>query len=323
MTESSFISDARRVIECEREALDTISRRLDSDFSRACDAIISCTGRIVVTGTGKSGQIGSKIASTLASTGTPSFFVHSGEASHGDLGMITPDDIVIAISNSGETSEIQTIVPIIKRMEVTLIAMTGSLTSTLARASTFTLNIGVDREACPHNLAPTASTTATLALGDALAVSVLKARNFKKEDFARSHPGGTLGKRLLIYVEDIMHTDDDLPTVSLEATLVDAIAEMSLKRLGMVGVIDAEGLLVGMFTDGDLRRTLSQNINVHESYIKAVMTSSPHNISGNILAVEALEMMQLHSINGLFVVDSNGRPIGALNALDLIRARIL
>ena len=323
MTESSFISDARRVIECEREALDTISRRLDSDFSRACDAIISCTGRIVVTGTGKSGQIGSKIASTLASTGTPSFFVHSGEASHGDLGMITPDDIVIAISNSGETSEIQTIVPIIKRMEVTLIAMTGSLNSTLARASPFTLNIGVDREACPHNLAPTASTTATLALGDALAVSVLKARNFKKEDFARSHPGGTLGKRLLIYVEDIMHTDDDLPTVSLEATLVDAIAEMSLKRLGMVGVIDAEGLLVGMFTDGDLRRTLSQNINVHESYIKAVMTSSPHNISGNILAVEALEMMQLHSINGLFVVDSNGRPIGALNALDLIRARIL
>ena len=323
MTESSFLSDARRVIEIEREALDTISQRLDSDFSRACEAIIACAGRIVVTGTGKSGQIGSKIASTLASTGTPSFFMHSGEASHGDLGMITPDDIVIAISNSGETPEVQAIVPIIKRMEVTLIAMTGSLTSTLARASTFTLNIGVSREACPHDLAPTASTTATLALGDALAVSILKARNFKKEDFARSHPGGTLGKRLLIYVEDIMHTDDNLPIVSLDATLVDAIAEMSLKRLGMVGVIDSEGLLVGMFTDGDLRRTLSQNINVHESYIQAVMTSSPHNISGNILAVEALEMMQLHSINGLFVVDRSGQPIGALNALDLIRARIL
>lgn len=322
MTESSFLADARAVIDCEREALEALNARLDDHFAHACKALMACTGRVVVTGMGKSGHIGGKIAATLASTGTPAFFVHPGEASHGDLGMITPQDIVIAISNSGDTPEILTILPIIKRMGITLIAMTGHPDSALAEAADWVLNICVDREACPHNLAPTASTTASLALGDALAVAVLKARNFKKEDFARSHPGGILGRRLLIYVEDLMHASDALPIVTSHTSLANAISEMSSKRLGMVGVIDDVGRLVGIFTDGDLRRVLQKKIDVHEMIVGEVMTASPHTISPSMLAAEAVEMMQRHSINGLFAVDPDGKPVGALNALDLIRARI-
>ena len=322
MTESSFLVDAQAVIDCEREALETLSARLDEQFVHACKTLMACTGRVVVTGMGKSGHIGGKIAATLASTGTPAFFVHPGEASHGDLGMITPQDIVIAISNSGNTPEILTILPIIKRMGITLIAMTGHPDSVLAEAADWVLNIGVTKEACPHNLAPTASTTASLALGDALAVAVLKARNFKREDFARSHPGGILGRRLLIYVEDLMHAGDTLPIVKKQTSLADAISEMSSKRLGMVGVIDDVGRLVGIFTDGDLRRVLQKKINVHEVIVGEVMTASPHTISPSMLAAEAVEMMQRHSINGLFAVDPDGKPVGALNALDLIRARI-
>ena len=283
---------------------------------------MACTGRVIVTGMGKSGHIGSKIAATLASTGTPAFFVHPGEASHGDLGMITPGDLVLAISNSGETPEILTILPIIKRMGNTLLALTGDNGSSIAEAADISLDVSVEREACPHNLAPTASTTATLAMGDALAIAVLKARNFGVEDFARSHPGGALGRRLLVHIKDLMHTGETLPLVSPDASLTEALAEMSAKHLGMVGVVDNEGLLVGIYTDGDLRRTLNQGNDINACRIDNVMVCSPRTIAPDTLAAEAVEMMQRHSINGLFAVDRNGRPVGALNALDLIRAGV-
>ena len=322
MTESAFLVDARAVIACEGEALSTLGARLDQRFVHACDALMACTGRVIVTGMGKSGHIGSKIAATLASTGTPAFFVHPGEASHGDLGMITPGDLVLAISNSGETPEILTILPIIKRMGNTLLALTGDNGSSIAEAADISLDVSVEREACPHNLAPTASTTATLAMGDALAIAVLKARNFGVEDFARSHPGGALGRRLLVHIKDLMHTGETLPLVSPDASLTEALAEMSAKHLGMVGVVDNEGLLVGIYTDGDLRRTLNQGNDINACRIDNVMVCSPRTIAPDTLAAEAVEMMQRHSINGLFAVDRNGRPVGALNALDLIRAGV-
>ena len=322
MTESAFLDDARAVIACEGEALSTLGSRLDQRFVHACEALLACTGRVIVTGMGKSGHIGSKIAATLASTGTPAFFVHPGEASHGDLGMITPGDLVLAISNSGETPEILTILPIIKRMGNTLLALTGDADSSIAGAADISLDISVEREACPHNLAPTASTTATLAMGDALAIAVLKARNFGAEDFARSHPGGALGRRLLVHVKDLMHTGETLPLVSPDASLTDALAEMSAKHLGMVGVVDNEGLLVGIYTDGDLRRTLNQGTDINACRIDNVMVRSPRTIAADTLAAEAVEMMQRHSINGLFAVDADRRPVGALNALDLIRAGV-
>ena len=283
---------------------------------------MACTGRVIVTGMGKSGHIGSKIAATLASTGTPAFFVHPGEASHGDLGMITPGDLVLAISNSGETPEILTILPIIKRMGNTLLALTGDNGSSIAEAADISLDVSVEREACPHNLAPTASTTATLAMGDALAIAVLKARNFGVEDFARSHPGGALGRRLLVHVEDLMHTGEALPLVSVDTSLTDALAEMSAKHLGMVGIVDNEGLLAGIYTDGDLRRTLNQGTDVNACRIDHIMVRSPRTIAPDTLAAEAVEMMQRYSINGLFAVDADKRPVGALNALDLIRAGV-
>jgi arabinose-5-phosphate isomerase len=323
MTKSSFIKDAKAVIQCEREALESVEKNLGEAFSDACRSLLECRGKVIVTGMGKSGHIAGKIAATLASTGTPAFFVHPGEASHGDLGMISAQDVVIAISNSGETPEVLTILPMLKRMGVTLIGITGASASSLAQIAQITLDISVEQEACPHNLAPTASTTATLALGDALAVAVLKARNFTEEDFSRSHPGGVLGRRLLVFVEDVMHSGDALPIVKANTSMADAISEMSSKRLGMIGVTDDSGLLVGIFTDGDLRRALSQRVDVHTMAIKEVMTSSPHTIPPSALAAEALQLMQSHSINGLFAVDSTGRPIGALNTLDLIRARII
>ena len=322
MTESPFVADGRAVIAREHQALAKLGQRLDDNFARACHALLECAGRVVVVGMGKSSHIGGKIASTLASTGTPAFFVHPGEASHGDLGMIMPGDLVIAISNSGETPEVLTILPIIKRMGVTLLAMTGRTTSSLGAAADICLDVSVEREACPHNLAPTASTTATLAMGDALAVAVLKARDFSADDFARSHPGGALGRRLLVYVRDVMHTGDALPLVTHTTSLLDALAEMSAKRLGMIGVIDDDGLLCGIYTDGDLRRSLNQGVDVNRCEVGSVMVQKPHTIPATTLAAEVVELMQRHSINGVFVVDADGRPAGALNALDLIRAGV-
>ncbi|MBT3262854.1 MAG: KpsF/GutQ family sugar-phosphate isomerase [Acidiferrobacteraceae bacterium] len=322
MTESPFVADGRAVIAREHQALAELGQRLDDNFARACHALLECAGRVVVVGMGKSSHIGGKIASTLASTGTPAFFVHPGEASHGDLGMIMPGDLVIAISNSGETPEVLTILPIIKRMGVTLLAMTGRTTSSLGAAADVCLDVSVEREACPHNLAPTASTTATLAMGDALAVAVLKARDFSADDFARSHPGGALGRRLLVYVRDVMHTGDALPLVTHTTSLLDALAEMSAKRLGMIGIIDDDGLLCGIYTDGDLRRSLNQGVDVNRCEVGSVMVQKPHTIPATTLAAEVVELMQRHSINGVFVVDADGRPAGALNALDLIRAGV-
>ena len=322
MTESPFVADGRAVIAREHQALAELGQRLDDNFARACHALLECAGRVVVVGMGKSSHIGGKIASTLASTGTPAFFVHPGEASHGDLGMIMPGDLVIAISNSGETPEVLTILPIIKRMGVTLLAMTGRTASSLGAAADVCLDVSVEREACPHNLAPTASTTATLAMGDALAVAVLKARDFSADDFARSHPGGALGRRLLVYVRDVMHTGDALPLVTHTTSLLDALAEMSAKRLGMIGVIDDDGLLCGIYTDGDLRRSLNQGVDVNRCEVGSVMVQKPHTIPATTLAAEGVELMQRHSINGVFVVDADGRPAGALNALDLIRAGV-
>ena len=322
MTKPSFVADGRAVIAREYQALAELGQRLDDNFARACHALLECAGRVVVVGMGKSGHIGGKIASTLASTGTPAFFVHPGEASHGDLGMIMPGDLVIAISNSGETPEVLTILPIIKRMGITLLAMTGRITSSLGAAADVCLDVSVEREACPHNLAPTASTTATLAMGDALAVAVLKARDFSADDFARSHPGGALGRRLLVYTQDIMHTGDAVPLVTHTTSLLDALAEMSAKRLGMIGVIDEDGLLCGIYTDGDLRRSLNQGVDVNRCNVGSVMVQKPHTIPATTLAAEVVELMQRHSINGVFVVDADGRPAGALNALDLIRAGV-
>jgi arabinose-5-phosphate isomerase len=322
MNKIKFVAEGRNVLMLESGALEQLAARLDSAFENACEFMLACSGRVVVVGMGKSGHVGGKIAATLASTGTPSFFVHPGEASHGDLGMITPGDLVIAISNSGETPEILTILPIIKRMAIPLIAMTGHPESTLGRAAEVYLDTSVEREACPHNLAPTTSTTATLAMGDALAVAILKSRGFSREDFARSHPGGILGRRLLVYVSDIMHTGDDMPLVNRDASLIAALDEMSSKGLGMTGILDDEGCLVGIYTDGDLRRSLNHGIDIQRSTISKVMVTEPRTTKAGALAAEVVEVMRLHSINGLFAVDAEDRPVGALNALDLIRAGI-
>jgi arabinose-5-phosphate isomerase len=272
---------------------------------------------------GKSGHIGGKIAATLASTGTPSFFVHPGEASHGDLGMITPTDVVLAISNSGETAEILTILPIIKRMGVKLIALLGNTNSSLARQADAILFAGVEKEACPHNLAPTASTTAALAIGDALAVTLLKSRGFTREDFARAHPAGSLGRRLLLYVSDVMHTGAAIPQVGEDANLREALLEMTGKGLGMTGVVDRHGALMGIFTDGDLRRVLARGIDVYNAKITDVMTRNPKTTRADRLAVEIVQLMQTLKINGLFVVDDKNHVLGALNMHDLFRAGII
>ncbi len=324
MTDSSTLRDhGRAVIELEAEAVAALAARLDDNFSDACRFILDCSGRVVVTGMGKSGHIGGKIAATLASTGTPAFFVHPGEAQHGDLGMITPDDVVLAISNSGETGEILTILPIIKRMGVKLIAMTGNPTSSLAREADAHLDARVEKEACPHNLAPTSSTTATLALGDALAVALLKSRNFTPEDFARSHPGGKLGRRLLLYVRDLMHTGDRIPLVTETATLREALLEMTGKGLGMTGIVGADGRLAGIYTDGDLRRTLNKGADVYNAKIADVMTRNPRICQPGQLAAEIVQFMEQHKINAVMVVDDDRRIVGALNMHDLLRAGVV
>ena len=322
MNKIDFTREGREVLSLESRALGQLADRLDARFSRACELLLACEGRVIVVGMGKSGHIGGKIAATLASTGTPAFFVHPGEASHGDLGMITPGDLVIAISNSGETPEILALLPIIKRMGIPLIAMTGQAASTLGNTAVECLDTSVDKEACPHNLAPTASTTATLGMGDALAVAVLKSRGFSRDDFARSHPGGTLGRRLLIYVRDVMHTRRDMPLVASGCQLTTALEEMSAKGLGMTGIVNPEGHLIGIYTDGDVRRSINQSIDVQTTVIDQVMVSDPRSTTADALAAEVVQLMRQHSINGLFAVDPEQRPIGALNALDLMRAGI-
>ena len=311
------------VIKIENEAVQALEARIDDDFVRACTYLLACEGRIVVTGMGKSGHIANKIAATLASTGSPAFFVHPGEASHGDLGMITPNDVVLALSNSGETSEIVTIVPLIKRMGAPLISMTGKPTSTLAREANVSLDVSVAKEACPLDLAPTASTTAALVMGDALAIALLEARGFTAEDFALSHPGGSLGRRLLLHVHDIMHKGEQIPAVHTDAPLRDALMEMTAKGLGMTAVVDDHGHAVGVFTDGDLRRCLDRGVDVRAATVADVMTPGGKRIAPDRLAVEALNLMEQKKINALLVIDADDRLCGALNMHDLLRAGVV
>jgi len=319
----SYIDIAHKVLDIEAEAIQGLKSQIDDNFSTACELILNCSGRLVVVGIGKSGHIGNKIAATFASTGTPAFFVHPSEASHGDLGMITNKDIMLAISNSGETPEILTILPIIKRMGVKLISLCGKLDSSISQHSDAILNSSVTKEACPLNLAPTTSTTATLALGDALAMAVLENREFGESDFARSHPGGALGKRLLLYVEDIMHKGKNIPLVEENTSLDLALAEMSSKALGMTGVLNSESVLTGIFTDGDLRRTLSAKIDIHSTHMKSIMTQKPYTASANMLAAELVAIMQEKAINSVIVTNDSGAAIGALNMQDLLRAGVL
>ncbi|MGO4550591.1 KpsF/GutQ family sugar-phosphate isomerase [Lysobacter sp. 2RAF19] len=319
-----FAASGRRVIAIEVQGLEAVAGRLDGAFTEACRAMLACKGRVVCTGMGKSGHVARKIAATLASTGTPSFFVHPGEAAHGDLGMITDADIVLALSYSGESDELLTVLPGLKRQKNLLIAMTGRPGSSLAREADVHLDASVPAEACPLALAPTASTTAALALGDALAVALLEARGFTAEDFARSHPAGALGRRLLLHIRDVMHAGDEVPRVRETATLSETLVEMSRKRLGMSAVVDADGRLLGLYTDGDLRRTLDDaSIDVRSTSIASVMTRAPKVIGANALAVEAAQLMEEHKINALLVVDDDRRVVGALNIHDLLRARVV
>ena len=311
------------VIQTEAAAVAELATRIDDNFAKACQYMLSCAGRIVVLGMGKSGHIGGKIAATLASTGSPAFFVHPGEASHGDLGMIIAKDVVLALSNSGETEEILTILPLIKRLGVPLIALTGNPGSTLARAATVHIDVSVRQEACPLGLAPTSSTTATLAMGDALAISLLEVRGFTAEDFARSHPGGRLGRRLLLLIGDIMHSGATIPQVNAAAMVSEALLEMTRKGLGMTAIVDAEQHIVGIFTDGDLRRALDLGIDVHTTGITKVMTRGGKTVHAEQLAAEALQLMQAHKINALLVVDNDQRVVGALNMHDLLRAGVV
>ncbi|MFK7885658.1 MAG: SIS domain-containing protein [Gammaproteobacteria bacterium] len=317
------LASARRVLDIEARAINELVPRLDKHFEQACRVCHECAGRIVVTGMGKSGHIAGKLAATLASTGTPAFFVHAGEASHGDLGMITRHDVVLAISNSGETSELSALLPTIRRLDVPLISMTSSATSTLARAATVNLDIAVSEEACPLNLAPTASTTATLALGDALAVVLLELRGFTEEDFARSHPGGRLGRRLTLRVGDIMRRDDDVPTVVTGTSLAASLVEMSRKGMGFTAVIDRDGSLQGVFTDGDLRRALDRRLDVHDTTIDELMVRECKTIGETLLAAQAVDVIESHRITVLPVVNEQQLLCGALNVHDLLRAGVM
>jgi arabinose-5-phosphate isomerase len=313
---------ATAVLDTEADAINALRERIDSSFVQACEFMFHCSGRIVVLGMGKSGHVGGKIAATLASTGTPAFFVHPGEASHGDLGMITNKDVVLALSNSGETDEILTIVPLIKRLGVPLVAMTGSPSSTLATEATVHLDIGVPKEACPLGLAPTESTTATLAMGDALAVSLLETRGFTAEDFARSHPGGRLGRRLLLHCADVMRTGEAIPRTRISDTLDQALMEMSRKGMGFTIVLEGESALCGVFTDGDLRRVLDSEAKIRQTLIADIMTRECASVPPEMLAAEALGLMEGRRINALPVVDEHGALVGALNMHDLLKAGV-
>ncbi|WP_312344494.1 KpsF/GutQ family sugar-phosphate isomerase [Stenotrophomonas acidaminiphila] len=323
LNDADLIASGRRVFEIERAELERVGGRIGDAFAAACRLILGSRGRVVATGMGKSGHIARKIAATLASTGTPAFYVHPGEAGHGDLGMITADDVVLALSYSGESDEVLMLLPVLKRQGNPLIAMTGRPQSSLASAADIHLDVNVDHEACPLALAPTSSTTTSLAMGDALAVALLDARGFTADDFARSHPAGSLGRRLLLHITDVMHGGADLPSVREDASLSEALVEMSRKRLGMTAVVDAHGRLVGLFTDGDLRRALDTDLDVRTAGIAQVMTRAPRTIGADQLAVEAARMLEQYQINGLIVVDGEGRAVGALNIHDLLRAKVV
>lgn len=314
---------AREVLSIEAREVLALAQRLDDNFVKAVELILQCRGRVVVTGMGKSGHIGNKIAATLASTGTPAFFMHPGEASHGDLGMITKDDVVIAISNSGEVDELLAILPPLKRIGAPLISMSGNPNSTLSKAAAIFLDAHVSQEACPLGLAPTASTTAALALGDALAVTLLDQRGFSREDYALSHPGGSLGRRLLLHVRDVMRSGMAIPTIGAGDSLKDGLLEMSRKGLGMTAVLDAQGLAVGIFTDGDLRRAFEAGIDIHGTTMGEVMHTRPHTIEPDQLAVDAVARMEQYSITSLLVVDQQGNLVGALNMHDLLMAKVV
>jgi len=319
----NFKQLAKQVITIEQQAITELLQFIDDNFAYACQLMLECKGRVIVIGMGKSGHIGGKIAATLASTGTPAFFVHPGEASHGDLGMITADDVVLTISNSGETTEVIAIVPVIKRIGAKLISMTSNTQSTLAKLSNTHICIQVSQEACPLGLAPTSSTTATLVMGDAIAVALLNARGFTADDFALSHPGGSLGKRLLLRLKDIMHSGTSLPVVKNNALIKEALVEMTQKGLGMTAVTNEDGRLEGLFTDGDLRRILEARIDIHQEIIASVMTKSPITCFADTLAAEALKIMEDKKINGLIIVDENNNPIGAMNMQDLLKSGVL
>jgi arabinose-5-phosphate isomerase len=314
---------AAQTFDIEARALQRLAARQSDGFARAVQAMLGCRGRVVVMGMGKSGHVGRKIAATLASTGTPAMFVHPAEASHGDLGMVTPGDVVLAISNSGESEELTALLPALKRVGVTLVAMTGRAASLLARHADIVISCEVDQEACPLNLAPTASTTAQMALGDALAVALLDARGFREQDFARSHPGGALGRKLLTHVRDVMRTGEAVPRVAPDSAFTDMMREMTRKGLGATAVVDAEDRVLGIFTDGDLRRLIERGIELRSLTARAVMTSNPKLIREDALAAEAAELMERHRITSVLVVDAGGSLVGALNSNDLMRAKVI
>jgi arabinose-5-phosphate isomerase len=314
---------AHETFDIEARALVGLKARQDASFGRVCQAMLECTGRVVVMGMGKSGHVGRKIAATLASTGTPAMFVHPGEASHGDLGMVAPGDVVLAISNSGESDELGAILPALKRLGVTLVAMTGRAESTLAQHADLTISSAVDEEACPLNLAPTASTTAQMALGDALAVALLDARGFREEDFARSHPGGSLGRKLLMHVRDLMRGGADVPRVGPQTAFTDMLREMTGKGLGFTAVADDAGRVLGIFTDGDLRRLIERGADLRELTAADVMHPGPKLVSADALAVDAADVMEQHRITSVLVIDAGGLLVGALNSNDLMRAKVI
>ena len=321
---ADLAASGRRVFEIEAQALAAVSERLDGDFSAACRLMLNARGRVVCTGMGKSGHVARKIAATMASTGTPAFYVHPGEAGHGDLGMITDADVVLALSYSGESDEVLMLLPVLKRQGNPLITRTGRPASSLARAADVHLDVSVPAEACPLDLAPTSSTTAALAMGDALAVALLEARGFTADDFARSHPAGALGRRLLLHIADIMHGGEEVPRVGPDATISEALVEMSGKRLGMTAIVEPDGTLLGLYTDGDLRRTLDDAaVDLRSTVIDEVMTRTPRTIGADALAVEAARLMEEHKINALLVVDAANKVVGALNIHDLLRARVV
>lgn len=314
---------ARAVIETELTAVTGLLERIDHNFVAACEALLDCKGRVVLLGVGKSGHIGGKIAATLASTGTPAFFVHPAEASHGDLGMITEDDVVLLLSNSGETDEVKSLLPVLKRLGVVIVAMTGNPASTLGQHADINLDVSIGEEACPLGLAPTSSTTAALVMGDALAVSLLETRGFTRDDFARSHPAGALGRKLFLHIRDVMHSGTEIPAVSPSATVSEAIVEMTSKRLGLSAVVDELNQVLGVFTDGDLRRALDRKFDPHHTGVDQVMTASPKTIRPDALAAEGVQLMQQHKIQGLLVVDETDQLVGVLNFHDLLGAGIV
>lgn len=322
-TEQKLKTLALAVLDIEAEAIAGLKPQINDNFVQACRFMLDCTGRIVVLGMGKSGHIGGKIAATLASTGTPAFFVHPGEASHGDIGMITENDVVIALSYSGKTDEILTLLPLIKRLNIPLISLTGNPNSALAKAATTHINVRIEKEACPLGLAPTTSTTAMLALGDALAIALLDARGFTVEDFAFSHPGGNLGRRLLLHVNDLMHTGDEIPTVTSDKMLSHALMVMSEKGMGMTAVLNQQGAVIGIYTDGDLRRTLNKNIDIHNTLISDVMTTQFKTATSTMLAVEALQRMETYKITSLLVLNDERQLSGVIHMHDLLQAKVV